>query len=94
MDATVTGEQLKKLQDEAIEKALAISHAAEEEDIESHWSWGILSLFYIEHPTTIRKNKLVTEFRDWLKRNSLTPKDCQIGHEFVTHHLPEYSSLY
>lgn len=100
MDAkpTRTPEEMRRLQDEAVQRALEISELEQQDDYDLKLCF---SIFFLPLPgmdgvanTHYRKLTRIEHFRQWLKVNKLTPRDCEIGPEFVKTHLPEYGFLY
>lgn len=100
MDAKLirTAEEMKRLQDEAVQRALEISELEAQDDYELKLCFSIffLPLPGMDRAADARYKKLtrIEHFRQWLKANNLTPRDCGIGSGFVKTHLPEYGFLY
>ena len=90
--------KMSSLQDEARRRALEILELEVSDDYDSNL---LLSVLFFTMPglkkaveTRSRKIACTEHFRQWLKENNLTPRDCGIGQEFVKKHIPEYSFLY
>ncbi|OGG65227.1 hypothetical protein A3I99_00270 [Candidatus Kaiserbacteria bacterium RIFCSPLOWO2_02_FULL_45_11b] len=95
---TRTQAEISALQEEAIRRALEISELEVHDDFDSKF---LLSILFFAMPsldkaakTRDRKNTRIEHFRQWLKDNNITPRDCGIGKNFVDQYIPEYSFLY